>query len=89
MKRLTVGRSRSNEVSGRPPCDDRTRARRVSVAVRGIASLLAVNCALPVHGQIATGSMDVKWREEARDCQKDPQPPLQVHRYNAQTFILR
>jgi hydroxyacylglutathione hydrolase len=33
--------------------------------------------------------MDVKWSEGARDCQKDPQPPLQVHRYNAQTFILR
>jgi glyoxylase-like metal-dependent hydrolase (beta-lactamase superfamily II) len=33
--------------------------------------------------------MDVKWSAGESDCQKDPQPPLQVHRYNAQTFILR
>jgi glyoxylase-like metal-dependent hydrolase (beta-lactamase superfamily II) len=33
--------------------------------------------------------MDVKWSEGASDCEKTPQPPLQVHRYNAQTFILR
>jgi glyoxylase-like metal-dependent hydrolase (beta-lactamase superfamily II) len=25
----------------------------------------------------------------SKDCIKNPQPPLQVHRYNAQTFILR
>jgi glyoxylase-like metal-dependent hydrolase (beta-lactamase superfamily II) len=42
-----------------------------------------------VLGQIVPGSMDVKWREGARDCGKHPQPPLQVHRYNPQTFILR
>jgi len=33
--------------------------------------------------------MDVRWNEGAGDCQKNPPPPLQVHRYNAQTFILR
>ena len=51
--------------------------------------VLAVSCAVPVLGQTVTGSMDVKWGEGASDCQKNPQPPLQVHRYNAQTFILR
>jgi glyoxylase-like metal-dependent hydrolase (beta-lactamase superfamily II) len=33
--------------------------------------------------------MDVHWNEGAKDCIKDPQPPIQVHRYNADTFILR
>jgi glyoxylase-like metal-dependent hydrolase (beta-lactamase superfamily II) len=33
--------------------------------------------------------MDVHWAAGAKDCQKDPQAPLQVHRYNANTFILR
>jgi hydroxyacylglutathione hydrolase len=51
--------------------------------------LLCLSCALPVLGQGVTGSMDVKWGEGASDCQKNPQPPLQVHRYDAQTFILR
>jgi hydroxyacylglutathione hydrolase len=42
------------------------------------------------HSQIVPGSMDVHWNPGARHCRKeDPQPPLQVHRYNAQTFILR
>ena len=33
--------------------------------------------------------MDVRWNEGAADCVKNPQPPIQVHRYNADTFILR
>jgi hydroxyacylglutathione hydrolase len=33
--------------------------------------------------------MDVKWNEGAEDCSKTAQPPLQVHRYNEVTFILR
>jgi hydroxyacylglutathione hydrolase len=33
--------------------------------------------------------MDVHWNEGSKDCVKNPQPPLQVHRYNSQTFILR
>jgi hydroxyacylglutathione hydrolase len=39
--------------------------------------------------QIAPGSMDVRWNEGAADCAKNPQPPLEQHPYNAQTFILR
>ena len=57
--------------------------------MRNISLVVALSCALPVLGQTVTGSMDVKWREGASDCQNNPQPPLQVHRYNAQTFILR
>jgi glyoxylase-like metal-dependent hydrolase (beta-lactamase superfamily II) len=33
--------------------------------------------------------MDVHWHEGSEDCNKNPPPPIQVHRYNADTFILR
>lgn len=33
--------------------------------------------------------MDAHWDEGSPDCAKNPQPPLQVHPYNPQTFILR
>jgi len=33
--------------------------------------------------------MDVRWNEGSPDCAKNPQPPLQVHPYNTQTFIIR
>jgi len=39
--------------------------------------------------QLAAGSMDVHWNEGALDCSRNPQPPLQVHQYDARTFILR
>lgn len=58
-------------------------------AARGIILLLAASYALPAPAQVVTGSMDVKWNAGASDCQKTPQPPLQVHRYNQQTFVLR
>jgi glyoxylase-like metal-dependent hydrolase (beta-lactamase superfamily II) len=57
--------------------------------VCGIVLPLVLSCALPALGQVVPGSLDVKWSAGARDCQKNPPPPLQVHRYNAQTFILR
>ena len=31
----------------------------------------------------------MRWNEGSEDCIKNPKPPIQVHRYNAQTFILR
>src|SRR5438477_5852447 len=39
--------------------------------------------------QLVPGSMDVHWNEGAPNCAHNPQPPLQVHRYNSQTLILR
>lgn len=59
------------------------------VGARASLLLLALGGALPALGQVEAGSLDVKWNEGAADCEKNPQPPLQVHRYNAQTFILR
>ena len=39
--------------------------------------------------QPVPGSLDVRWNEGASDCAATPQPPLQVHTYEPQTFILR
>ena len=46
---------------------------------------------MPLSGwaQLVPGSMDVHWNEGAPNCAKNTQPPLQVHQYNSQTFILR
>jgi hydroxyacylglutathione hydrolase len=33
--------------------------------------------------------LDVQWNPGAEDCTKDTQPAIQVHRYDAQTYILR
>jgi hydroxyacylglutathione hydrolase len=54
--------------------------------------LLALAAALtssPAWSQLVPGSMDVHWNEGSPDCAKNPQPPLQMHQYNARTFILR
>src|SRR6478752_9337345 len=53
------------------------------------ALLTACSILSPAHSQLVPGTMDVHWNEGSKDCLKNPQPPLQVHRYNAQTFILR
>ncbi|MFC4526980.1 MBL fold metallo-hydrolase [Dyella halodurans] len=39
--------------------------------------------------QVATGSMDVQWDAGAADCNANHPRPLQVHRYNERTYILR
>ncbi len=53
--------------------------------------VLLTTCLLisPAHSQLVSGTMDVRWNEGSANCVKDPQPPIQVHRYNADTFILR
>jgi len=53
------------------------------------ALLTACSIISSVDSQIVPGTMDVHWNAGSEDCIKSPQPPLQVHRYNAQTFILR
>jgi hydroxyacylglutathione hydrolase len=53
------------------------------------ALLTACSILSPAHSQLVPGTMDVCWNEGSEDCAKNPQPPIQVHRYNAQTFILR
>lgn len=53
--------------------------------------LLLAACSIlsPAHSQLVPGTMDVHWNEGSEDCTRNPQPPIQVHRYNADTFILR
>jgi hydroxyacylglutathione hydrolase len=55
-------------------------------AVLLLGMLFAVT---PARAQLVPGTMDVHWNEGAQDCKANPQAPLQVHAYNAQTFILR
>jgi len=51
--------------------------------------LLTCSVVSPVYSQLVSGTMDVHWNQGSEDCVKNPQPPIQVHQYNAQTFILR
>ena len=53
--------------------------------------VLLTTCLIPspAHSQLVPGTMNVHWNEGSADCVKNPQPPIQVHRYNADTFILR
>jgi glyoxylase-like metal-dependent hydrolase (beta-lactamase superfamily II) len=39
--------------------------------------------------QLVPGELNVPWHEGAPNCSTNPEPPLQVHRYNVRTFILR
>ena len=45
--------------------------------------------AMPAFAQLAPGSMDVRWDAGQSDCSKSPPRPLQVHRYNDGTYLLR
>jgi hydroxyacylglutathione hydrolase len=56
-------------------------------AILAFAGLTLVCASSPV--QLAAGSLGVEWNHGSPDCAKNPQPPLQVFAYNAQTFILR
>ena len=68
----------------RSVCD--SAAMRTSIT----AAVLAFLClAARASSQIVPGSMDVRWHEGAQDCNATPEEPLQVHAYNAQTYILR
>lgn len=53
--------------------------------------VLLTTCSIlsPARSELVPGTMDVHWNEGSKDCVKNPQPPIQVHRYNADTFILR
>jgi glyoxylase-like metal-dependent hydrolase (beta-lactamase superfamily II) len=53
-----------------------------------VAALLLL--AIPrAQCELVPGSLNVHWDEGAQDCARNSQPPLQVHAYNAQTFIIR
>ena len=61
-----------------------------SVPVRALQLLILIVCsAVPVLGAPVEGSLPTQWNIGAEDCKASPQPPLQVHAYEPQTFILR
>src|SRR5262245_27117401 len=53
------------------------------------ALLTACSILSPARSELVPGTMDVHWNEGSEDCIKNPKPPIQVHRYDADTFILR
>jgi len=50
-----------------------------------MAGLLAT----PAFAQAVPGDMNVQWDAGAANCQAHPSKPIQVHRYNQDTYILR
>jgi hydroxyacylglutathione hydrolase len=54
-----------------------------------LAALAGAITSPPGWSQLVPGSMDVRWNEGSPNCANHPQPPLQEHQYNTQTFILR
>lgn len=56
---------------------------------RALLVALLLASSLPTWAQSLPASLDVHWNEGAADCAATPPPPIQVHRYDAQTFILR
>jgi len=49
---------------------------------------LSLGC-VPVRAELQDGSMEVHWNPGAEDCKAAAPAPLQVHRYNDRTFIIR
>jgi hydroxyacylglutathione hydrolase len=58
----------------------------VSTGAAVLTFLLVATLAWP---EAVPGSLDVHWNEGASDCGAAPQDPLQIHKYEPQTFILR
>src|SRR4029077_813341 len=77
------------------PCIDPMRLEELRCSGCGSsnARLLAVAAILlsasPVWAEPVSGSLPAQWNIGAEDCAASPQPPLQVHTYEPQTFILR
>ncbi len=59
--------------------------------IRGVlaTSILMAVASVAAASPAAGTSLAVRWNEGAADCAATPQPPLQVHRYDERTFILR
>jgi len=58
------------------------------VATRVAVSMFLLIATL-AWSQPEPGSLDVHWNEGASDCSATPQDPLQIHKYEPQTFVLR
>lgn len=57
--------------------------------LRSIMSLALVLACTTATARPQPASLDVRWNAGAPDCTGSTQPPLQVHRYDASTWVLR
>jgi glyoxylase-like metal-dependent hydrolase (beta-lactamase superfamily II) len=57
--------------------------------MKKILALGLLLLAMRAWGEPVAGSLDVQWSEGAEDCEKAALPPLQVHQYEPQTYLLR
>jgi len=51
--------------------------------------VVVTTLASPAWSEIAADLSKVHWNEGAKDCNANPQPPLEVHAYDSRTFVLR
>jgi len=58
------------------------------MATRAAVSMFLLIATL-AWSQPVPGSLDVHWNEGASDCSATPQDPLQIHKHEPQTFVLR
>ena len=57
-----------------------------------LSAALALTAALALpaaRADLVPGSMDMHWDAGAEDCSKHAAPPIEVHAYNATTYVLR
>jgi glyoxylase-like metal-dependent hydrolase (beta-lactamase superfamily II) len=57
--------------------------------MKTVSAVALLLCGPQAWCQAVPGSLDVNWNPGAADCAATPQPPLQVHRYEPQTYIVR
>lgn len=69
-----------------PPSITRTRH---PVTSKLLTVLLLLACSGLAAGRPVPGSIDVRWHEGARNCDAEAWEPLQVHAYEAATFVIR
>ena len=70
----------------RPPLATKLAARLLALALLPLGALAAEPQAAP--GSMP-GTMNVRWNAGAPDCTKAAEPAVQVHAYNATTYVLR
>src|SRR5207245_7245086 len=61
----------------------------LAVAEELLSLAIMVYCAGSAWSEPVPGSLPAQWNIGAENCAASPQPSLQVHAYEPQTFILR
>ncbi|MGH7152247.1 MAG: hypothetical protein ACREIU_16190, partial [Planctomycetota bacterium] len=63
-----------------------------AIGIAGLGSVSAAHVqSAPASrpAPLAPGNLDVRWIHGAADCSSNADPPIQVHRYDEDTWILR